>query len=99
MNLHWDDQRILDQISKNNPQGLEALFNQYYAFLVRTTFYLTNDLEIAEDLTQEAFIKIWENGSKLNSVENLKAYLSRMVRNSALDHLAIQGIIVEAGGG
>lgn len=88
MNLHWDDQQILDEINKGNTKGLEALFNQYYTFLVRTAFYITTNRELAEDITQEAFIKVWDNRGKLNRVENLKAYISTMVRNSALDHLA-----------
>ena len=88
MNLHWDDQQILEQINKGNHRGLEALFHQYYSFLVRTAFYITNDQALAEDIAQEAIIKVWDKRNKLNRVENLKAYVSRMVRNSALYHMS-----------
>lgn len=85
--LQWDEQQILINIRNNNPRGLEWLFKEYYGFLVRTAFYITNDQEVAEDLSQDVFVKIWEKRNNLPEIQNIKAYLTRIVRNTALDYV------------
>ncbi len=87
MDVQHDDQHILNQIRENQSQGLQQLFEKYYHFLARTASYITQDKEVAEDLSQEVFVKIWEGRYTLGQVENVKAYLTRMVKNSALDHI------------
>ena len=77
----------MSEVRNNDPRGLELLFKEYYAFLVRTAIYITNDQEVAEDLSQDVFIKFWEMRTQLPEIQNVKAYLTRMVRNSALDHV------------
>lgn len=41
----------------------------------------------AEDVLQDAFLKLWEGSLKLSRVEAPERYLSRLVRNLAIDHL------------
>jgi len=43
--------------------------------------------DIAEDLTQEVFIKIWQCRSRLADVQSLKAYLFVIARNHTLNNL------------
>ena len=41
----------------------------------------------AEDVLQDAFLKLLEGGLKLSRVESPERYLTRLVRNLAIDHL------------
>lgn len=41
----------------------------------------------AEDVLQDAFLKLWEGNLNLSRVEAPERYLSRLVRNLAIDHL------------
>ena len=41
----------------------------------------------AEDVLQDAFLKLWEGSLNLSRVEAPERYLSRLVRNLAIDHL------------
>ena len=43
--------------------------------------------ELANDLAQEAFIKLWESRSKLDNVRSLKAYLFTIAKNHTLNNL------------
>lgn len=41
----------------------------------------------AEDVVQDAFLKLWEGSLKLSRVQAPERYLNRLVRNLAIDHL------------
>lgn len=43
---------------------------------------------IAEDLTQDVFVKIWENFDKITNIEYPNAYIYSIARNEALDFIS-----------
>lgn len=57
---------------------------QTYALLA---MQYVNDIFVAEDIVQNVFIKYWETPNILQNPSALKAYLGRMVINSAINHL------------
>jgi len=50
----------------------------------RFAFSLVKSVQVAEDITQEVLIKIWQKG---DDIENLKAWGMRLTRNLSLDKL------------
>ncbi len=48
-----------------------------------------NSSPLSEDLTQEVFIKIWENRSILVEVKSFKAYLFVIARNHTLNSMKV----------
>ena len=43
--------------------------------------------EISEEIISDVYVKIWNNRSKIETVNNLKSYLFISVRNACLSHL------------
>lgn len=43
--------------------------------------------DVAEDLVQDAFVKLWNKRKELGAVRNLESYITTMVKNLSLDHL------------
>ena len=43
--------------------------------------------EDAENITQDVFIILWENRDFIEHIDNMNAYLFRLVRNKCLDYL------------
>lgn len=43
--------------------------------------------EDAENITQDVFTDLWEKRESMNHIENMNAYLFRLVRNKCLDYL------------
>ena len=82
-----DDQQISNLLHKNEKEGFEALFHSYYPLVLKSAYYLTKSEAIAEDLSQDLFLRIWNNREKLQVVQNLKGYLLKSIKNSALDYL------------
>jgi len=50
----------------------------------RFAYSLVKSIEVAEDVTQDVLIKIWQSSEK---IENLKAWGMRLTRNGCLDKL------------
>lgn len=66
----------------------DAVFRQWYEPLCRYTARLTDsDMDEAEDLVQQAFVKLWEQRERLDITWSLKAYLYKTVHNAALNRL------------
>jgi RNA polymerase sigma-70 factor (ECF subfamily) len=63
---------------------LRQVFEAEESSLLRYAFGLVGQRETAEDLVQEAFLKLHAHWS---DVENPKAWLFRTIRNLALNHL------------
>lgn len=64
---------------------LEALYRDERAVLVRRAWSVLGNREDAEDVVNEAFIRVLRANPDLQTPESLVHYVSRVVRNEALD--------------
>jgi RNA polymerase sigma-70 factor (ECF subfamily) len=88
--LHKQDfntAHALQALVKGREDGLEFFFNQHYAALCFFSNSLLNDQCLAEEITSEAFIKLWEHRRQFSIHGNVKAWLYSTVRNACIDHL------------
>ncbi|TXB64929.1 RNA polymerase sigma factor [Phaeodactylibacter luteus] len=53
--------------------------------LYRVALRITNNPQEAEDVVQEAFIKVWEQRSSLSGIKSIEAWCTQMVKNRAID--------------
>ena len=65
--------------------GLEEVFAQCQAELLGTLYYLVGNMEDARDALQESFVKCWRHQAELGEVQNLKAWVFRIVLNTGRD--------------
>ncbi|MDX1444551.1 RNA polymerase sigma-70 factor [Lishizhenia sp.] len=68
-------------------QTLESWFNQYYESLARYAYTMVKRQEVAEDIVQKLFIKLWEKRKELEIKGQTKSYLYSAVHNASLNHL------------
>lgn len=61
--------------------------NQHTERLIRLAFYYVRDLQSAEDIVQDVFIKFYDNHQNYVERGELKAYLSTLVINRSKDYL------------
>ncbi len=63
------------------------IFIPYHSKLYRIAFRFVQDSDIASDMVQEVYIKLWSQREKLISIKNKEAYSVICLRNFCLDHL------------
>ncbi len=69
--------------------GLEAynkLFTTHYSKLFNYAFKLSNDKDIAKDIVQETFIKLWLHRKNIKPELSISNYLFKICRNEFLIH-------------
>lgn len=72
--------------SKNvcDEQVFESIFNSHAKDIKRFIFSKTRDAEVAEDIVQDAFVKIWEDCEKV-LFDTVKNYLYTIANNLFLN--------------
>jgi RNA polymerase sigma-70 factor (ECF subfamily) len=65
----------------------ENLFFEAYADLCAYAKLFVNDLDEAEEIVQDIFVKFWENRSEIEILASSRAYLFKAVRNSCLNFI------------
>lgn len=84
MQNYSDEQLIIDYLN-GDQESLELLIKRYlkpiYSFVCR---YI-NDVQNAEDITQEVFIKIWHNLEKFDQQKKFKTWIFVIAKNTAID--------------
>jgi RNA polymerase sigma-70 factor (sigma-E family) len=62
-------------------EDLSRLFEAHYADVVRIAFYLTGSWAVAEELAQEAFLRLWRRWGALRDHARAAGYLRATVVN------------------
>jgi RNA polymerase sigma-70 factor (family 1) len=71
----------------------EAIYNAYAKDIRRFLFYKTQDLDKAEDILQEVFIKLWENCNKVDH-DKVKSYIYSIANNMFLNEVKHQKVVL-----
>jgi RNA polymerase sigma-70 factor, ECF subfamily len=82
----------LEDRNLNRPQLLdkatfESLFRSEFNGLCFFALQYTKDSDTAQEITQEAFINLWEKRESIDLSRPVKSYLSTIVRNKCLNYL------------
>lgn len=63
----------------------KSIFDEYYHPIKNFLYYKLGDVALAEDITQEVFMKAWEKKDQI-VVETVKSYLYKIAGNLAINH-------------
>jgi RNA polymerase sigma-70 factor (sigma-E family) len=69
------------EVRPGRDEALSRLFEGHYADTVRLAFYLTASWPVAEDLAQEAFVRLWRRWGGLRDHHAALGYLRATVVN------------------
>jgi len=57
--------------------------------MYRYALSIVYDVDLAKDIVQEVFLKIWKKRDQLSQINNKEAWCIRVTRNMALDKLKL----------
>lgn len=82
--VHSDDE-LIEQIKLGDERAAEELIKRYYYLILRYCKSHCFNLEKAEDLTQEVFLKLFKNLSGYRGKRKFKAYLYTIANHLCID--------------
>ena len=78
-----DEKTLLIRLRNGDHQAFEQLYHHYKRRIAGHLLALFKDEELAQDIAQETFIKIWDNGAQIDEQKSFKAYLFTIATNNA----------------
>lgn len=72
-------------LKEGNLQAFNELFDRYGKRLYYFSIGYLKSADIAEEIVQEVFLKIWDNRIELSALKSLEAYLFTIARNGILN--------------
>ena len=82
-----NESELLLQVALGNEHAFRQLFMEYHQQLGGHMLRITGSTELAEEVVQDVFVKIWLTRETLIGVDNFKAYLFVISKNHALNCL------------
>lgn len=82
-----DDQQLVNECAKNNPQAQRALFDKFAPKMLAICFRYLRNMEEAEDVVQDGFVKIFKKIQDFKMDGSLEGWIRRVMVNTALDSL------------
>lgn len=79
--------QLIVQIGLGYMQALEALYDELYSAVYGFLLSIVRDAELAADLSQDTFVKVYQNASKFHTQGQGKAWVMKIARNLAFDEL------------
>ncbi len=80
------DKEFLIDLSHDSVSAFKAIYDGYWDKMYLSALRKTSSSEIAEEIVQEIFSKLWERRHTL-SIENLESYLFTALKYSVISHV------------
>lgn len=78
---------LIEGLKEGNVKIYDYIFHFYYSGLVVFVHKYINDQDVAEDIVQEFFVKLWINRERLQIETTLKSYFFSSIKNRCIDFL------------
>src|SRR2546430_10034928 len=93
------DEQLVARILKGDEEAFAALYRRHQRPIYRFALHMTRDQTIAEDVTQEVFLALLENGRSFDPTRgSLLSFLYGIARNRVLQRIQKQWREATGGG-
>jgi len=79
------DEKIVELVREKDKELYVQIIKRYQDKLMRYANYLTNDENIAADIVQESFIKVYMNLNGFNTKKKFSSWIYRIVHNETMN--------------
>ncbi len=90
LKVEYSESAVINLLREGNEKAFEKIFRIYFKSLHSYAYTFMKDDELAEEIVQNVFCRIWEKRDQLKTDGSLKAYLYRSVHNESLNYLKQQ---------
>jgi RNA polymerase sigma-70 factor (ECF subfamily) len=79
------DGQLASEIKKSNKHAFETFYFRYYKLLYHYIVSRLQSSEIAREIIQDIFKRLWQNRRNLDTKKSIKGYLFRIANNLLID--------------
>lgn len=72
---------------KTKKTFFEKIYNEIFPIVIKVSYHITKDMDAAQDVCQDAFIKLYHRVENFPGVEDAKFWLIRVVKNLSFNYL------------
>ena len=99
MDLNKDEAGLIQRVVRGDQQAFLAIYDRYSARIYALVLYILGDTMLAEEVTQDTFIKFWSRARLYASERGaFLVWLTTIARRTALDRLRLEGRRPGSGG-
>jgi RNA polymerase sigma-70 factor, ECF subfamily len=85
--MQQTDEQLVTSFLSGEEKALEILVDKYLKSLYNFVYQMVRDKEVAEDITQDVFVKMWKKMSAFDSRWKFRTWLYTIAKNTAYDFL------------
>jgi len=74
------------KLRSGDSDAFAFFYDKYVKSIYRFVYIKVGNKQIAEDLTQDIFLKIWQHLVDKKNVKSFQAFIFRIARNTVVDH-------------
>ena len=86
------EQELLEGVKNSDKIAFKEIYYKHQPILFRYVVYRVQNREIAEDITQETFVRIWNNRSRLDPSKSFFSLIAKVSNNLCYDHFRHQKV-------
>jgi len=79
---------LLKQIAAGDQAAFRQVYVYFYKRLYTFALAIVKTREAAEEITEDVFVRIWQQRANLPAIQNLRVYLYTATKNSSLNYLS-----------
>jgi RNA polymerase sigma-70 factor, ECF subfamily len=85
---HLDDEDLMVLVEGGDADAFAALYDRHCRLAYSVAHKLTGEKQAAEDLTQDAFLKVWRSAERYRPERgSVRTWILSVVRNQGIDQL------------
>ena len=89
------EQELLEGVKNSDKTAFKKIYYKHQPILFRYVVYRVQNREIAEDITQETFVRIWNNRSRLDPSKSFFSLIAKVSNNLCYDHFRHQKVKIQ----
>jgi RNA polymerase sigma factor (sigma-70 family) len=85
-----EQDKLISDLKRGDPKALESLFSVYKDKVLNTALGYLQNIEDAEEITQDVFVEIFNSAGKFKGDSALNTWIYRITVNKCLDRIKYQ---------
>lgn len=86
---------LSDRAEFHDVAWFNGLFDRFYLHVRNFSFRLLGDMEAAQEVAQDVFVRLWEKGDRRGDEHSVRSFLFTAARNLCIDRIRSQRTLSE----